>query len=305
MFGTGTTLQRFLNSRVRWGLAAAGLLVLGACGPGGGCGPSPPPPPGPTSLPTTFWAGYMQNSVGTPPGIPQTINYTGISGTFNVPNLTDSTGCTANTNINLQKSSTWVGIGGDTNQDQNLIQAGVQADLTPTGCTHIWAFYELLPAGPVTTNLAVSPGDRISVQIREVLPALNPACSGSPQCWAIYMNNLTTAGTFSTTVPYLSHHSSAEAILERTNGVSNPGPVLPHTSNIVFDTVQYTTTAPIVGPPLWRSFFFTPQGAIVYNVVMNNVSGSQSGTAIPSPQDSDGDGFQVADGTTPPAAPSS
>ncbi len=58
----------------------------------------------------------------------------------------------------------WVGIGGATGQGA-LEQAGTEANCSDSGSPVYSAWYELVPAGPVTVDLPVKPGDHISTTV--------------------------------------------------------------------------------------------------------------------------------------------
>ncbi|MEO5646041.1 MAG: G1 family glutamic endopeptidase [Candidatus Paceibacterota bacterium] len=142
---------------------------------------------------STNWSGYAVEQ-GT---------YTGVSGTFVMPELSYST--------TLASNATWVGIGGRGSAD--LIQAGVYEIANSDGATY-QAWYELLPEDSTPVNLAVHPKDSISVAIIET----------SADIWNIVITNNTTKQQFAKTVQYHSLHSSAEWIQERAqvNGVLAP-----------------------------------------------------------------------------------
>ncbi|HEY4277995.1 MAG TPA: G1 family glutamic endopeptidase [Conexibacter sp.] len=56
----------------------------------------------------------------------------------------------------------WVGLGGAGEQSQALEQAGTEASCDGAGNATYSAWYELVPAAPVTLDLTINPGDRIS-----------------------------------------------------------------------------------------------------------------------------------------------
>lgn len=130
------------------------------------------------------WSGYIASN-GT---------YTGVSGTFIMPELSYSS--------TLASNATWVGIGGKASGD--LIQAGVYEIANSDGATY-QAWYELLPDDSVPINLPVHPKDSVSVAIIET----------SQDSWNIVITNNTTKKQFAKTVNYHSSLSSAEWIQER------------------------------------------------------------------------------------------
>ncbi len=136
------------------------------------------------SATSSNWAGYAtQNGV-----------YTGVSGTWIIPELSYSSTLTSN--------AAWVGIGGRSSGD--LIQAGVYEIAKSDGAVY-QAWYELLPDNSTPINLTVHPGDSISVAIIET----------SIDTWNVVITNNTSHQQFEKTVNYHSSLSSAEWIQER------------------------------------------------------------------------------------------
>lgn len=131
------------------------------------------------------WAGYISQDGSA---------YTGVSGTWTVPEISYSTTLAAN--------ATWVGIGGRDTAD--LIQAGVYEIANSDGATY-QTWYELLPDNSTPVDLAVHPHDSISVAILET----------SQDTWNIVITNNTSGQQFAKTVTYHSSLSSAEWIQER------------------------------------------------------------------------------------------
>jgi hypothetical protein len=81
----------------------------------------------------------------------------------------------------------WVGIGGYGNN--SLLQAGIAATVTPGtglfpffGSVSYWAWTEWWPNGFIIDNLAISPGDAVSVLV----------CAPQPDHGFVSMENLTT-----------------------------------------------------------------------------------------------------------------
>ena len=62
-------------------------------------------------------------------------------------------------------SAVWVGLGGLNRGSQALEQAGSEADCGTGGHAHYSAWYELVPANPVSVRLSVHPGDRITTTV--------------------------------------------------------------------------------------------------------------------------------------------
>ena len=132
------------------------------------------------------WSGYAATG-GT---------YTGVSGTWTVPQFTpDST---------AGADATWVGIGGVNTND--LIQAGTQQTVSGSGSTQYQAWVETLPQASHPVPLTVNPGDSVSVAINQV--------PQSQDQWQVSFTNNTTGQTFQVTEHYTSSMSSAEWIEE-------------------------------------------------------------------------------------------
>jgi hypothetical protein len=96
----------------------------------------------------------------------------------------------------------WVGIGGVRSRD--LIQAGTSQTISPSGATQYQAWVETLPAPAEPIQLAVHPGDAVTVTITEE----------SEDNWLIKIVNDTTGQTFERMVAYDSSRSSADWIQE-------------------------------------------------------------------------------------------
>jgi len=114
-------------------------------------------------------------------------------------------------------SAEWVGIGGfcknaKCNQqkdvDKTLIQLGTAQEAFGTSDLQYFAWYEMLPNPPITTPLAVSPGDVITASL-----TCEGKCKGKAS-WTLSFTNETTSDTFTKTVKYKSPNLSAEWIEE-------------------------------------------------------------------------------------------
>jgi Peptidase A4 family len=108
-------------------------------------------------------------------------------------------------------SAFWVGIGGFKRNAHALEQIGTEADCT-NGHSASYAWYELLPAGEVTLNVAAHPGDHMAASV-----------TVSGEDVALHLHDLTTGGSFARTVRMHSPDSSsaewiAEAPSECTGG---------------------------------------------------------------------------------------
>lgn len=145
------------------------------------------------SIVSLSWAGYIVSRYASD----QEMEVTGIEGVWAVPQVNASSG--------NGYSSTWVGIGGQT--DKTLIQIGTEHDVI-NGRESYSAWYEMLPNYAIKIpTIKVSPGDSILASLTLVDSAANK--------WNMQITDVTKSQTFSQTVVYNSTRSSAEWIVER------------------------------------------------------------------------------------------
>lgn len=206
---------------------------------------------------STNWSGYVLE-----PG-----PFTSVTGTFNVPSLTNLSG-----QVN---DSMWVGIDGNSN-DQ-LIQAGVAESYSPFTGTEVHAWWEILPA-PETRieTLTIQPGDSVTATIQQV----------SPGTWSITVADNTSGQSFSITQSYTGPTTSAEWIVEAPQTGSGRQLTLgAYVPNVTFTGLGWT------GPATQ----FTPI----------QMTDGRGGAVISIPSDLNGDqtSFQVAYGSTAPPVP--
>jgi hypothetical protein len=83
--------------------------------------------------------------------------FTSVSGSWVEPTVSCSTG--------TGYDAFWVGLGGTEQQSQSLEQIGTQAACTGSGAAQHFAWYELVPAGPVRLGLAIHPGDKLAGEV--------------------------------------------------------------------------------------------------------------------------------------------
>lgn len=140
------------------------------------------------------WAGYSISGT----------NNTSVSATWSIPSVTG----TGHTSADAE----WVGIGGISSSD--LIQAGTQNIVSPSGQVSTQAFYETLPNASQTIPVTINTNDSVTVSITQQ----------SNGQWQINFKDNTTNGTYSTNISYASSLSSAEWILE---APSNGRSILP------------------------------------------------------------------------------
>lgn len=70
---------------------------------------------------------------------------------------------------------------------------------------------EIIPLPSITATLSVGPGQRVHVEIGELVPEI----------WTITIQNLSSGQSFSMTVPYPSTYATAEWILETPTVISS------------------------------------------------------------------------------------
>jgi Peptidase A4 family len=159
---------------------------------------------------STNWSGYVVANYQTG------VKYNSASMTWVVPTV--SYGQSTDTTSSTQYSANWVGIGGFcanqlcTRGDHTLIQLGTEQDVSPSGITNYYAWYEVLPQ-PETpldpTSHPVHPGDLMTASL-----SCQPPCSGKKQNWTLSMTDETQKWTWSMKLSYGSSLLSAEWIEE-------------------------------------------------------------------------------------------
>ncbi len=106
------------------------------------------------SIASSNWAGYAV----TPTAGGTVSSFSNVFGTWVQPTVS----CTSGTN---SYSAFWVGLGGLIQGATSLEQIGTDANCTAAGTPVYSAWYEILPAAPVTLRLAVRPGDTVSAAV--------------------------------------------------------------------------------------------------------------------------------------------
>lgn len=100
------------------------------------------------------WSGYAVT------GASQSSRFSRVAGTWVQPSGTCKRG-------GETYSVTWIGLGGFNAGSKALEQTGTAVDCSSSGEAQYSAWYELVPAAPVTMRLTVHPGDRISASVAE------------------------------------------------------------------------------------------------------------------------------------------
>lgn len=166
----------------------------------------------------------------------------------------------------------WVGIDGW--GDSSLIQAGVgqQYDSSTKKITD-YAWWEILPALATPVSLPVAPGNTMTVRIDQV----------TTTNWAILITNDSTGQSFTTTQAYSGPTTSAEWIVEAPESGSHIVTLAPYSPNVAFTNLAATGAA----------------------TALTELSIVQSGSVVSSTSTLADSAFNVAYGSTAPAAPTS
>ena len=178
-------------------------------------------------------------------------------------------------------SAEWVGIGGfcknaqcnkQKDVDKTLIQLGTAQEAFGTSNLQYFAWYEMLPNAPITTPLAVSPGDVITASLTCV-----GKCKGKAS-WTLSFTNETTSDTFSKTVKYKSPNLSAEWIEEAPVSGDNIEPLADFGTATFSDGIVNGNTANLSNAD---------------SIVMLNPNGQTANVSAPNPSQ---DGFSACFG---------
>jgi Peptidase A4 family len=158
---------------------------------------------------STNWSGYEVANYQTGQ------KYTQAQLTWTVPTVTY--GQSTDSTSSSEYSANWVGIGGFCENrlcaraDKTLIQLGTEQDVSPSGATQYYAWYEMLPAAetPLGSSYPVNPGDTITATL-----ACSSACGARKQNWTLTMTDQTAGWSWTGTFLYGSSMLSAEWIEE-------------------------------------------------------------------------------------------
>jgi hypothetical protein len=102
------------------------------------------------------WAGYVVAG----PSADSPTSFTSVTGTWKQPRATCGRGSAG------AASAVWVGLGGsNASTSPALEQIGTSADCDRTGSPSYYAWYEIVPAPPVSVKLKVVPGDTITTSV--------------------------------------------------------------------------------------------------------------------------------------------
>jgi Peptidase A4 family len=214
------------------------------------------------ALESNNWSGYILSKIQTGQA------YKAIQATWTVPDVVFQ-GEDA-------FSAEWVGIGGFCKKapcnklkdvDKTLIQLGTAQEAFGTSDLQYFAWYEMLPFAPITTPLAVSPGDVITASL-----TCNGKCKGNAS-WTLSFTNVTTRDSFSKTVKYKSPLDSAEWIEEAPASGNHIEPLADFGTATFSDGTVNGNTADLSN---------------AFSIVMLNPNGQTANVSDPNPS---GDGF--------------
>jgi hypothetical protein len=229
---------------------------------------------------STNWAGYAVTAAD-PAGV-GSASFSDVTATWVQPKVRCLKGETG-------ASAFWVGLGGWDQSSRALEQIGTEADCNAQGQVTYSAWYELVPAGPVTLSLRLEPRDRVAAAV---------VASRSQVVFSL--KNLTRHTRFSKrlTPSFQVDTGSAEWIAEapslcQTNGRCT---VVPLTN---FGTVSFTRAAAIGNghPGTISDTTWTPSQVLLapdpgaqtrFGVIANTHA------AIPSDTSADGRSFSVS-----------
>ena len=236
--------------------------------------------PAANAEPSSNWAGYAASGA----------QFSKVSGSWTQP--------TASCDSGSGDAAFWIGIGGASQGSNALEQTGTEVNCD-TGTPTYSAWYELVPAAPVTIDMAVNPGDKISSTV---------GVDGNNV--SIHLKNETTGKTFDKTLQMDNPDtSSAEWIAEApsacqggTSGNCQPVPLADfasvdftkasatadgHTGSIS----DFNATAMQLQPGMGGGF---GGGQFGDSFGDGSTDSTSTASAVPSTLTSDGAGFTVA-----------
>jgi hypothetical protein len=178
----------------------------------------------------------------------------------------------------------WVGIGGASGAGSGLEQAGTEVDCS-SGSAHYTAWYELVPAAPVTVDLPVSAGDRVSAAVgvdgRQVSIAVTNQTTGRSFTKTLEMDNPDT--------------SSAEWIAEAPSQCQ--GSALGDCQTVPladFGSVSFSDATATAGGQTGTAAQWGAQAVQLSPTAAGDVASESTATASAVPSTLDGGSFSVA-----------
>jgi Peptidase A4 family len=182
---------------------------------------------------TANWSGYVVAQYMTGE------TYTSAQMSWIVP--TASYGASTDSTRSTEYSANWVGVGGFcenplcTSEDDTLIQLGTEGDVSPSGETDYYAWFEMLPDYERLIALKIEPGDLVTATL-----SCGDTCSRQEQIWTLTMQD--GAQSWRKRVSYSSPKLSVEWIEEAPTGRS----ILPLAD---FGTAYFAATNGADGQP--------------------------------------------------------
>ena len=124
------------------------------------------------------WSGYVASGS-------QSGAFSSVSGSWVEPSADCSSGSGA--------AAFWVGLGGSSDGSGALEQVGTQVDCSGGGNGQHFAWYELVPAGPVRLDVPISSGDHVSAKVSvsgtTVTVSLTNQSTGASATKSLQMDN--------------------------------------------------------------------------------------------------------------------
>jgi len=197
-------------------------------------------------------------------------------------------------------SAFWVGLGGYNPRSPALEQVGTEADCSVRGEASYSAWYELVPAAPVTVKLPIKPGDSIVASVAVSGPNVTVKISNYTRR-KIVTKKLTMNVT---------DVSSAEWIAEAPSVCTRSGKCTPlpltNFGTVTFVSASATAalihTGGAISGPAWAAIPITLDGG---GGVGSSPSGATGANAVATPTalSSDGSSFGVSWNTAAPSVP--
>ncbi len=210
------------------------------------------------------WSGYVASGS-------QSGAFSSVSGSWVEPSADCSSGSGA--------AAFWVGLGGASDGSGALEQVGTQVDCSAGGQHFAW--YELVPAGPVRLGVPINPGDHVSARVSvagtTVTVSLTDQTTGASATKSLQMDNPdVSSAEWIAEAPSICHGADA-------SDTSSCTPVsLPNFGTVTFSGASATAdgTSDTISGSDWSASAM-------------QLGGSGAG-AIPSSLSSDGSSFSVA-----------
>ncbi|MCU1679181.1 MAG: hypothetical protein JWM93_3939 [Frankiales bacterium] len=223
---------------------------------------------------TSNWAGYSVGRSG--------VRFHSVAGSWVQPAATCTSG-------QRRYSAYWIGLGGVHTMSNALEQIGTQVDCSSRGQSFYSAWFELVPAGPVTVHLKVRPGDKISARV---------TVSGRMVKFSLANRTLGTVFTKQVPAKHLDV-TTAEWIVEAPSGCTgNSCQTLPlaNFGTASFNSARATTTGGRTGTianPAWSATAISLSPDTADASVIDPATGGSPAGATPSELSPSGDAFTV------------